>query len=263
MAANYCRRKASDFLKDRRLGAGSWVLAYKTAKAVRVPYGVIGIISPWNYPFSIPFSEIIMALTAGNAVILKVSSQTQMVGRALEKCFASVGLPQGLFTHINLPGNIAGRTLLEAGVDKLFFTGSEQVGKELMAAAAPTLTPLVLELGGNDPMLVCPDADLERAAGGAVWAGMQNCGQSCGGVERIYVHESVYQSFLEALALRVRQLRIGQDVDHHVDLGAMTTENRLWKYSVKWMPLSKQAPFFTLPRMYPMLLVVTFYLPWC
>jgi len=223
MAADYYRRKAQGFFKDRRISSGSWIFAYKRTKIIRVPYGVIAIISPWNYPFVIPFSEVVMALVAGNAVVLKVASATQMVGRALEQCLAEAGLPHGLFSYVNLPGEAAGNAFFQAGIDKLFFTGSESVGKQLMAKAAPHLTPLVLELGGNDPMLVCPDADLERAACGAVWAGMHNCGQTCGGVERIYVHRSVYESFLSVLARKVRSLRVGPDNDHHVDLGAMTT----------------------------------------
>ena len=227
MAIDYYCRKAKSFLRDKRLGPSSWLLANKAAKLVHAPYGVVGVISPWNYPFSIPFSEVVMALLAGNAVILKVATQTQMVGRALERCILSADLPPGLFTFINMPGPQAGEALLEVGVDKLFFTGSVSVGQALMARAARTLTPLVLELGGNDPMLVCPDADLVRAAAGAVWAGLQNCGQSCGGVERIYVQRSVYRPFLEELAGRVKKLRIGYDMDYRVDLGAMTTTAQL------------------------------------
>ena len=227
LAADFYCRKANGFLKDRRLMPGTLFMANKAAKIARVPYGVIGIISPWNYPFAIPFSEVVMALLAGNAVILKAASETQLVGRAIERCFSALALPAGLFTHINMPGGAAGPAFLEAGVDKLFFTGSVPVGKRLMALAAETLTPLVLELGGNDPMLVCPDADLQRAVAGAVWGGLQNCGQSCGGVERIYVHRSVYESFVAALGDAVRRLRIGVDTDHQVDLGAMTTVKQM------------------------------------
>lgn len=223
MALDYYCRKAPSFLKDRRLMPASWIMANKTAKNIRVPYGVVGIISPWNYPFSIPFSEVVMALLAGNAVILKVASQTQLVGGALEACFNRLDLPPGLFSHINLPGRVAGTALLESGVNKLFFTGSVGVGRTLMAQAANSLTPVVLELGGNDPMLVCEDADLERAASGAVWAGLQNSGQSCGGVERIYVQRSVYPDFLDLLAHKVRRLRVGFDRDYCLDMGSMTT----------------------------------------
>ncbi len=136
---------------------------------------------------------------------------------------------QFLSTSGRYAGHLAGTALLAAGINKIFFTGSTAVGKQLMAKAAETLTPLCLELGGNDPMLVCPDADLERAAGGAVWAGMQNCGQSCAAVERIYVHQDVYQPFLDLLAEKVRALRVGVDIDHNVDLGAMTTPQQVEK----------------------------------
>ncbi len=226
VAASYYCRRAKRFLKSRGTGGSSWLLVNKRSRIHRVPWGVVGVISPWNYPFAIPFSEVVMALLAGNAVILKVATQTQMVGRALRQCFAAAEVPQGVFAHINLPGRVAGDALLEAGIDKLFFTGSVHVGKQLMAKAAETFTPVSLELGGNDPMLVCPDADLGRATAGAVWAGLQNCGQSCGGVERIYVHTDVYESFLNELAQRVARLRVGQDVDHQVDLGAMTTRKQ-------------------------------------
>lgn len=221
-AADYYARNAERFLADKRLKPGLALLAYKSSRVVRVPLGVVGIISPWNYPFAIPFSEVVMALAAGNAVVLKVATQTQQVGLALARIF-DAATPAGVFQHVNVPGRVAGRVLLDAGINKLFFTGSVAVGKELMAMAAETLTPVSLELGGNDPMLVCADADLERAADGAVWAGMQNAGQTCGGVERIYVHREVYRPFLDLLADRVRRLRVGPDRDFDVDVGAITT----------------------------------------
>lgn len=227
MAAAYYARRAAGWLKTRRVPASSWLMLNKASRMRRVPWGVVGIISPWNYPFAIPFSEVVMALLAGNAVILKVASPSQSVGQALAECFGAAGLPQGLFAHVNLPGPEAGALLLECGVGKLFFTGSVAAGRQLMAQAAQTLTPVCLELGGNDPMLVCPDADLDRAAGGALWAGMQNAGQSCGGVERIYVHQQVYQPFLERLAGRVRALRVGSDVNGPVDMGPLTTPGQV------------------------------------
>lgn len=227
MAATYYAHNAKRFLAERWLRPGNVLLANKLSKIVRVPFGVVGIISPWNYPFTIPFSEIVMALLAGNAVVLKVATETQLVGRALERCLRAGAFPEGVFTHLNLPGRLAGDAFLEAGIDKLFFTGSVPVGKKLMAKAAETLTPVSLELGGNDAMLVCPDADLERAASGACWAGFQNCGQSCGGVERIYVHASVYDEFCRLLAERIRALRVGYETDHRCDLGAMTTTRQM------------------------------------
>ncbi|MBU0516076.1 MAG: aldehyde dehydrogenase family protein [Proteobacteria bacterium] len=227
MAGRYYAQKARSFLRPRRLGAGGLLLANKRSRLWRVPYGVIGIISPWNYPFAIPFSEVVMGLLAGNAVVLKTATETQAVGRFLEKCFSSAELPAGVFSYVNLPGRVAGEAMLEAEVDKLFFTGSVAVGKKLMAKAAETLTPVSLELGGNDAMIVLEDADLARAAAGALWAGFSNCGQSCGGVERIYVWREVYDAFLAELKPRVERLRVGPDENFDVDLGAMTTSRQM------------------------------------
>lgn len=227
MATGYYCRKAARFLKDRRIGMGNLLTANYMSKVVRMPYGVVGIISPWNYPFAIPFSEVVMALLAGNAVILKTASETQMVGHMLKRCIASAQLPPDLFVHLNLPGRIAGDAFLEAGVDKLFFTGSVGVGKYLMQKAGERLTPIVLELGGNDAMIVCHDADLHRATSCVVWAGMQNAGQSCGGVERIYVHRSVYEPFLAQLKRKVVALRVGDGQSMDSDIGAMTTRRQL------------------------------------
>lgn len=227
MGITYYVKNAPKFLKERMVTPGNILLANKLAKISRVPFGVVGIISPWNYPFGIPFPEVVMALLAGNAVVLKTASQTLLVGRALERCFMAGEMPKGVFSFINLPGRLAGDAMLEGGVDKLFFTGSVPIGKKLMAKAAESLTPVSLELGGNDAMLVCADADLERASTGAVWAGLQNCGQSCGGVERIYVHQDVYQSFLDMLSTKTRALRVGPDVDYNVDMGAITTTGQM------------------------------------
>ena len=227
MGTTYYAKRAKRFLRSRRLWPGNLLLANKWSRTHRVPWGVVGIVSPWNYPFGIPFPEVVMALLAGNAVVLKTATETQMVGRALQRCFQAAELPEGVFSYVNLPGHVAGDALLGAGIDKLFFTGSVAVGKTLMAKAAETLTPVCLELGGNDAMIVCADADLHRAAAGAVWAGFQNCGQSCGGVERIYVEAPVFEPFLEILAEKVCGLRVGPDADFRVDLGAMTTRKQV------------------------------------
>lgn len=223
LAIDYYLRKAPAFLAPANIPTGKWVMGFKRSRIHRHPFGVIGIISPWNYPFAIPFSEVIMALLAGNGVILKTASQSQLTGRFLETCIRAANLPEGLFSFVNMPGAQAGTALLENHIDKLFFTGSTAVGKQLMAEAAPTLTPLVLELGGNDAMLVCPDADVSRAASGAVWAGLSNAGQSCGGVERIYVHQDIYSEFLHELKKRVEALRPGSGLSFDFDLSVMTT----------------------------------------
>jgi succinate-semialdehyde dehydrogenase/glutarate-semialdehyde dehydrogenase len=227
MATSYYCKKAPVFLKDKIVPPGNILFFFKWSRIVRIPYGVVGIISPWNYPFAIPYSEIIMALLAGNAVIFKAASETQLVGLKLKECIEAAGLPEGLFAYINMPGSVAGDAFLESGIDKLFFTGSTTIGKYLMKKASETLTPISLELGGNDPMIVCEDADLERAAMGAVWAGLQNCGQSCGGVERIYVHKNVYDRFLPLLKQGVESLAVGEDVNFDTDIGPMTTARQV------------------------------------
>jgi acyl-CoA reductase-like NAD-dependent aldehyde dehydrogenase len=229
MATTYYCRKARRFLKPKRIPHGAILFFNKRSTLYRVPFGVVGVIAPWNYPMGIPMHEIVPALLAGNTVVFKTAAETQMVGRKIEEMMKAVGLPEGVFNFLNIPGNMISQILLEPGnhVDKLFFTGSVPVGKILMAQAAETLTPVCLELGGNDAMLVCADANLERAANGAVWGGLQNSGQSCGGVERIYVQAEVYEPFLKLLKERVDRLRQGPDIDYNLDVGAMCTERQL------------------------------------
>jgi acyl-CoA reductase-like NAD-dependent aldehyde dehydrogenase len=227
MAVTYYCNNAKRFMADKKLRTGNILFMNKRSTIVQVPFGVVGIISPWNYPFSIPFSEVVMALLAGNSVILKVATETAMIGRVIKEAFDTAGLPKGVFNLVNTPGRVTGDAFIDAGVDKLFFTGSVPVGKYLMEKAAKKLMPVVLELGGNDPMIVCDDADLNMAAAGAVWAGLQNAGQSCGGVERIYVDKKVYEEFMGILKEKVETLRIGPDLDFNTDIGAITVESQV------------------------------------
>lgn len=227
MALTYYCKKAPDFLKDKKIATGNILFSNKKSFMTQKPFGVVGIISPWNYPASIPFSEIIPALLAGNAVIYKGASETQVIGHLIKRCIEAAELPDYVFNYVNMPGSVAGDAFLESGIDKLFFTGSVTIGKYLMKKASERLTPVSLELGGNDPMIVCEDADLYRAATGAVWAGLQNAGQSCAGVERIYVHKNVYSKFLALLKGQVELLRIGPDIDFHTDIAAMTTKRQM------------------------------------
>ncbi len=229
MALTYYVSHAGKILKRKKLHGGSILTINKRSYVDRVPVGVVGIISPWNYPFAIPFHEIAMALIAGNGVVLKVSSHTLAVGKLIAECIESAGLPSGLFSLVNLPGKIAGDAFLESGINKLFFTGSVAVGKVLMAKAAERLVPVSLELGGNDAMIVCADANLHRAASGALWAGMSNAGQSCAAVERIFVEQGVYDDFVSLLKNKMDGLKQGIDVDSNVDIGSMTTKEQYKK----------------------------------
>lgn len=229
MAISYYTRKAKRFLKPKRIPHGAILFFNKRSTLYRVPFGVIGIIAPWNYPMGIPMHEIVPALLAGNTVVFKTAAETQMVGRKIEEMVKAAGLPEGVFTYLNISGSMIGPLFLEPGnhVDKLFFTGSVPVGKTLMTKAAETLTPVSLELGGNDAMLVCADANLERAVNGAIWGGLQNSGQSCGGIERLYVHQDIYEPFMRLLKERVNALRQGPDTDFNRDIGAMCTERQV------------------------------------
>lgn len=220
IGSHWYERHAPRALKPRRLPGGSLLFFNKRSTVHRLPHGVVGIISPWNYPLGIPMHEIVPALLAGNSVVFKTSPETLPVGELIAQLFLQARLPEGVFQHLNVDGPLCGDLFLEQdGVDKLFFTGSVRVGKELMGKAARTLKPLSLELGGKDAMIVCADADLERAAGGAVWAGLSNAGQSCAGVERIYVERAAYEPFLDLLKRKVEALR----VNVLEDVGAMCT----------------------------------------
>lgn len=224
LACEWYGKNASKVLKTERREMSHIMWMGKRSEITYEPLGVVGIISPWNYPFSIPFEEVVMGLMAGNAIVLKVAAATPLVGKAIEDIVSAANLPEGLFQHIVGSGSDISTAMFENGINKLFFTGSVPAGKQLMAQAAQTLTPVSLELGGNDPMIVLEDADLQRAASGAAWAGLSNTGQSCGGVERVYVHESVYERFVELLSNEVMAMKHGAPTAAlNVDMGALST----------------------------------------
>jgi succinate-semialdehyde dehydrogenase/glutarate-semialdehyde dehydrogenase len=227
LAADWYAKNTKKVMKPRKLPRSSIIFFNKKNILIRVPLGVVAIISPWNYPLSIPFGEVVMGLMAGNAILLKCATATTFVGVLIENIVNAGELPPGLFHYIVGSGRAFSEALFQNGVNKIFFTGSVPTGKVLMKNAGEHLTPLSLELGGKDPMIVLPDADLERAVNGALWAGFQNAGQSCGGVERIYVHEAVYDKFLNIIARKTSAMRHGPDLDYEVEMGAMTVLEQL------------------------------------
>ena len=200
---------------------------HKRARLLYEPMGVVGIISPWNFPFGVPFTQVATAVAAGNAAVLKPSELTPLSGAWVEDVFRRAGMPAGLVRVIQGPGDIVGDALVRArGVAKLVFTGSTDVGRVVGARAAERLCPATLELGGKDPMLVLDDADLERAIEGALWGSFANCGQVCSGIERIYVARSLYEPFVEGLAERARSLRLGRGDDPRTDMGPLVSEEQ-------------------------------------
>ncbi len=228
LGIDWYAKKAGKSLKSGNIPISNVLFANKITYIKRVPQGVVGILSPWNYPFSIPFGEIVMGLMAGNAVLYKPADETALVGVVMEEIIAAAGLPEGLTQFIMGFAPAISTAFFENGIDKVFFTGSVRVGKLLMKQAAETLTPVSLELGGNDAMIILDDANIERAVNGVMWASFQNSGQSCAGGERIYVHESVYDEFTELLKEKVKKLRQGPDKGNFdIDIGSMTVDRQL------------------------------------
>ena len=225
-AARFLIDNAWGLLRDEAVPHGNLATKLKQGWLVREPQGVIGIISPWNYPFSIPATETLAALVAGNAVVLKPSELTPLVALELASLLHQVGVPKDLFQVVVGEGP-AGAALLRAPIDKLVFTGSVATGKWIAAAAAERLLPVVLELGGKDPMLVLDDADLDIASSAAVWGAFVNAGQACLSVERCYVHTSFYEMFAIACAEKAGSLRVGNGMDGNTDVGPMINERQL------------------------------------
>lgn len=222
----YFANNAGKILKEHSISMPLWRLIGKESTIRYEPWGVVGIISPWNYPFGIPMTQIAMALMAGNAVVLKPSSRVPLVGEKIREIWGASGLPDGVFSVIQGPGAI-GETLVSEGVDRLIFTGSVSVGRRIGALAAERLIPTTLELGGKDPAIVMADADLDAATSGILWGAMTNAGQTCAGIERVYVERPVFEEFVHRIVEKARTLRVGPDCDYDADMGAMTTEGQL------------------------------------
>jgi len=187
---------------------------------------VVGIISPWNYPFSIPATEGLAALVTGNAVVVKPSEVTSLAALELASLLHEAGVPEHVF-QVSIGDGATGAALIHAEIDKLVFTGSVPTGKRIAQAAAARLLPAILELGGKDPMLVLDDTDVEVVSSGAVWGAFVNAGQACLSVERCYVHRSLYEPFLEACVRKTRQLRVGNGMDPETDVGPLIHERQL------------------------------------
>ena len=219
-------RNAERMLHRQKIDIGQFELMGRSSYIVYKPLGVVGIISPWNFPWATPLDEVVMALMAGNAVVLKPSELTPFTALKIGEVFKQAKLPEGLLEIVTGDGS-TGAALVEAGVDKVMFTGSVATGKRVAEAAAKHLTPVVLELGGKDPMIVLEDANLPNAARAAVWGGFANAGQACASIERLYVHESIAKRFTDLVVEETRKLKLGNPTADGVDLGAMTNERQL------------------------------------
>ena len=201
----WAAKNAGKVLGRHKVSSGL-VMANQAATVEYLPLGVVGIIGPWNYPVFTPMGSIAYALAAGNAVVFKPSELTPGVGHWLAATFAEVVPDHAVFQVVTGLGE-TGAALCRAGVNKLAFTGSTATGKKVMAACAETLTPVVIEAGGKDAVLVDEDADVDAAADAVLWGACSNAGQTCIGVERVYVHDRVYDEFLSRLLDKARDLK--------------------------------------------------------
>jgi succinate-semialdehyde dehydrogenase/glutarate-semialdehyde dehydrogenase len=215
-------KRAKRILTDRTLPLH--LLKTKRLRICYEPLGVVGIITPWNFPFVLALNPTAQALVAGNAVVLKPSEVTPASGQLVAELFESVGLPEGLLSVVQGDAE-TGAALLESGVDKISFTGSVATGRRVAETCGRHLVPCTLELGGKDPMIVCEDADLDRAARGAVFGAFSNSGQVCTSTERIYVVDDVADEFTRKVLQETAALR--QGVEGEFDVGAIIRAEQL------------------------------------
>lgn len=222
----YFAHGTEKLLRPQKIDIGQYGLMGRSSRIVYKPLGVVGIISPWNFPWATPIDEVVMALMAGNAVVLKPSELTPLTGLKIKDVFDRAGLGPDLFQVVTGDGSV-GASLVNAGTDKLMFTGSVATGKRVAEAAAKSLTPVVLELGGKDPMIVLEDADVEMAARAAVWGAFANAGQACASVERCYVQEHIAPRFIELITTETQKLKQDLGAKSDTDIGSMSSERQL------------------------------------
>jgi len=217
-AIRFYARVAPEVLREQRVSTG-WIRG-KSGRIVREPWGVVGSITPWNYPLTLTLDAVLAAVFGGNGVVVKPSEFTPSPALALPELFTAAGAPPGLIEVVTGDAS-TGAALVSGGIDKLVFTGSSATGRVVMAAAASHLVPVVLELGGKDPAVVLEDADLDRAAHGVVFGALFNAGQTCISTERVFVVDSVHDALVERIVNQVRSLRCARSDD--ADVGPLVT----------------------------------------
>lgn len=223
LTAYFCSR-APEVLAPERISLH--LLKHRRSYLHFRPRGVVLIISPWNFPFAIPFGEVIMALLAGNAVVLKPASLTPLIALKGRELFDEAGLDADLFQVVPCPGKV-GSEMVEMGVNYVNFTGSTEVGVRVSELCGRRLIPCSMELGGKDPAIVLPDADLDIVTGSLVWGGFANAGQVCASIERAYVHESIYDQVVERVTEKVKRLNMGDPLAPDTHMGPMTDPGQL------------------------------------
>jgi succinate-semialdehyde dehydrogenase/glutarate-semialdehyde dehydrogenase len=224
-ALQWIASSGPQILADERIPYPQLMLKQKKSKFVYEPIGVVGVIAPWNYPWSIPFGEVAIALMAGNGVVLKPASLTPVIGQKIQEIFERAGLPEGLLRTVH-GGGAVGQALVESSAGKIFFTGSVEVGRGVGEECARRMKGSVLELGGKDPQIVCSDANLSNAISGAVWGGFANAGQTCSGIERTYVMRDVADRFIDGVVREASALPVGDPLEWTTAIGPMVSKEQ-------------------------------------
>jgi len=224
-ALKHLSEHGEDELRDEPLPPGQLLLAHKRARLSYSPFGVVLVIKPWNYPWGQSLPVLAASVFAGNTVVLKPAPATTLVGLRMGALARKAGFPDGVVNVVAVDDAVAAGLVEDPRVAKIVFTGSVATGKKVMAAAAKSLTPVVLELGGKDAAIVCRDADLDLAARGIAWNAFMNAGQTCSSVERVYVERPVYEPFLAKVLEEARRVRL-KDAAGAGELGPFTLENQ-------------------------------------
>lgn len=222
----WAANNAAKFIGDEKIKPSQAFLKTRRMRFHYRPVGVIGVISPWNYPLLLPAAEIATALMAGNGIIFKPASLTCLIGQKLQEIFDEAGLPEGLMRTVH-GGGAVGQAMVDSnGVGKIFFTGSVEIGRKIAEGCAEQLKGCTLELGGKDPMIVLSDANIAHAIDGAVWGGFANMGQTCSGIERVYVMHDVADRFINGVVERAKSMKLGDPNDWSTEIGAMTSADQ-------------------------------------
>jgi succinate-semialdehyde dehydrogenase/glutarate-semialdehyde dehydrogenase len=224
---NYYGENQGRLLRPGRAGHHTPLFFNKSGSFHFHPLGPTLIISPWNFPFLIPVCDILSALTGGNTVVLRPSTTTPLIALLVGEVFVEAGLPPGVLNVVVCRVPEAEAMIVDRDIQTVMFTGSVGIGKRVVELCSRNLTNLALELGGKDPMIVLEDADLERAARGAVWTAFMNCGQSCGSIERVYVARGIADAFTARVVELAKQVRVGNPLEEGVDMGPMATVGQL------------------------------------
>lgn len=223
---NYYAPRLGSLLKDEPIPMHIFK-GIKSSRLVPKPLGVVAVITPWNFPFSIPMSGILFALMTGNTVVFKPASEVPFIGKMIARCILEGGgVPSDVFHLVLASGRSVGNTLCRPPIRKVVFTGSTEVGKFIQKQCAEYLIPTVQELGGKDPMIVLEDADLEMTVKGALWGAFANCGQICASVERCYVMRPLYDEFVKRVVEEASKLRLGVPPLDDYDIGPLVNESQ-------------------------------------